>query len=383
MHGFAQLFRDVMRDVEGLKSAQLELRQAVPPAGTIDSRTVDDRVASAERELMRLRDFYHDAAHRLKQHPRLEVVEDDVRRPLEEVLQEEVVVRVASWPHWDQLFQNTRSAFIVEPDVGPAARRPIFGPVDDDEDEAGEDSASFPTHSDDFFPAFEETVRDLTDFTRRLIERGVDEWIRAVSPESVVARSTFGEELDRKSLAKEIRQLNLGEKELVGALRAAVKPALLRINIFQHKESDDNAPADSADALPVSMRAAADIFPLARATKDTPGRTFGWSSALRKAPPDFRPEGHLSHQAMAVRLRDEMTRSLLQASKQVLTEGLQVLLDNLTEKLDLLVKKLTVAVSNPLVLQTILNRPETASDFQGPDVLQPIRRLASAPLDLD
>jgi hypothetical protein len=380
--GFAQLLRDVLREKENVEEAQREFRQALPAAsGRPDNRTTEDKVAAAERGLRHLAEFYQTQLHRLKKSPRLTLTSDDVVRPLEEYLHEEVVFRVADWPEWDTLLQNSKGGYIREKVAEAARGRPIF--EDDDEDEGDEDGAPFPTRSEDFFGPFEQTVQQLAEHTRGLIDRAISEYLARLVPEVESARLTLATPLERRSLPKEIRALKLGErgKELVGALRVAVAPMKLRTGLFRTEEAPEDAPEESAADLPLSVPVAANLFPLARSTRDVPGRVFGWAAKLQEAAEDARPEGHLAHEAMVLRIRDEFVRILRQEMSQQLSEGLQMLLDRLIAKIEVMVKKLALASSNRFVLETILSeQPATVEAAPETGDLLAFRRLASVTL---
>jgi hypothetical protein len=379
--GFAQLLRDTLQDFERLKTAQQQFRDSLPSsaAGWHDSRTVDDKIAAAERALAQLAEFYQNQIQQLKNHPKFSLTIQDNPITLEELLLEEVAFHVNEWPLWDTLFQNVKAGKIVEPTVRKG--RNMFG-HDDDEDES--DTQAFPTRAEDFYPAFEETINHLNQFVRHLIDRGVAEFIQKLSAPAEALRLIMGTSLDRKTLAKEVRALNLGAKatDLVGALRAAVNPThRMKIGLFR---SDDavNDPAEETSAdLPLTPLDPAKLFPLARSTKDSPGRVFGWAAKLQEVEESARPEPHLAHPAMVLRIRDELMRVLRQQSTQLLSEGVQIVIHRLIDKLSTVYQKLTIAHTNRIVLETLLTEASTATDAAAPiDELQPFRRLAKLAL---
>jgi len=382
--GFAQLRQDTDRDFEALRDAQKKFRDALPGAAAMqDSRTVDDRIVAAEKALAQLAEFYQNQIHQLKNTPRFTVTENDAPRTLEEILQEEVAFHVADWPVWDTLLQSVNSGRIVE--ITAQADRPgsVFGPSDEDEEDE-RDTVAFPTRSEDFFPSFEQTISHLNQFTRQLIDRGAEEYIQKLSPAGTAAKLTFGAAIDRKSLAKEVKALNLGQRstDLVPAIRAAVNPgSRMKIGLFRTDIASEDAPEESSADLPLASLDAAKLFPLARSTKDSPGRVFGWAAKLQGAPADSRPEPQLAHPAMALRIRDELVRVLRQQSAQMLNEGVQLVIDRLSKKLVAVYQKLTVAYSNPVVLQTLLMASTpTNESTSAVDELLPMRRLATFPL---
>ena len=374
MHGLEQRFRDVTVDVEKLKTAVRELRTALPAAAGPDARTDEDKLQAAEKQLKALGEVYQGLAHKLgKEGPRFTVTRDDVTSPLDDLLQEEIVFQVFDWPEWDTLFQCSRDGYIVarKADDGGFQRDP-----DDDDEEDGGGSA-FPTSSEDFYPAFERTVAALDEFTRKLVEDGVGEWLAQLNPPTAAARVTVGPSLDRKTLGKEVSALRLGvaTENFALIMRAAVDPARLRRQVFT-----DDGRISGANTPPP---AAADIFPLARAAKGVPGRVFGWDTGLAERPADSRPTKNHAHQAMVYRLRDEVVNILRQEMTQLLRQAVEAAADKLQVLLKQMVARLQVAATNRFVLETVLRPPTDAANAADPnqpatDPLADVRRLAAA-----
>lgn len=369
LHGLAQRFTDVSADVEKLKAAVRELKAALPATAGPDARTDEDKLQAAEKELKALGQVYQGLAHKLAQDgPRFTVTRDDLTTPLDELLQEEVVFQVYDWQEWDTLLQSSRDGYIVE-------TKRQSGPFADEDDDDGEDggAAQFPTTSEHFFPAFDQTVTALAEFTRELVEGGVAEWLTQLAGPTAAARATVGPALERKTLGKEIAALRLGARTegFAGAMRAAVDPARLRRQLF-HEDGQ-------VQGVPATVPVAADLFPLARAGKGSPGRVFGWAAELAKLPADIRPARHHAHQAMVYRLRDEVVNILRQEMTQLLRQGVEAVADKLGELLKEMVAKLQLATANRFVLETIL-RPvaDPAQPSAATDPLADIRRVAAA-----
>jgi hypothetical protein len=376
--GFALLLKDVVCEVEAVLTAQQELRQALPaPAAGPNSRTAEDQFVAAEMRFGELREIYREQVRRLEKTRRLALTRNGFTRQLEDLLHEEVVFRVYDWPQWETLFQsiqNNQSGFITERTRGTSL--PSILPTEEDENGSADDGSLFPTSSEDFFGSFEETVNKLSAFTRELIDRSLFEYLAALVPEVEPARLTLGDSLARKSLVKEIAALKQGEttRDLVVALRVAINPARLRLGLYRPVSPGPDAPEESPADLPLTPLVPSAIFPLARATNQTPGCVFGWAACFRDAPENARPEATLTHAAMVLRLRDEFVRILRREMSQQLNEGIRLVLDPLIERLKLMVQKLGLAANNRSILETIVTQKPVE------EALAAYRRLASAKL---
>ncbi len=226
IHGLAQRCKDVSRDVDQLRATQLKLLETLPAETVVDTRTHGDKLQVAEKELRALVDLYQDAANRLD-NLRFTVTLDDVAVPLGDVLLEEIVFRVCEWPEWDSLWQQARDGYITEPTMETDH---VFR--DDDDTDNG--PTTFPTRSEDFYESFTRTVEELSEFTRKLINDGVNEWLNRLRDRTVSARSLLATALERKTLSAEIKSLRLGDRAtgMVQVLRAAVDPPRLKKLVF-------------------------------------------------------------------------------------------------------------------------------------------------------
>ena len=123
----------------------------------------------------------------------------------------------------------------------------------------------------------------------------------------------------------------------------------------------------------------AHVFPLARSTKDAAGRVFAWSKAVAAAPEGSRPERHHAHQAMVLRIRDEVINVLRLEMAQLLSQSVKVAVDKFLLGLNEMIGKLSVAAANRFLLEVILSDPATtaptAADGDVPTAQ--VRRLAS------
>jgi len=350
LHGLKQRSEDVSRDLDKLRKALRELRLAVPGDAPRNTLTSGDKLQAAEQELKALAKLYGDTVHTLSP-PRFTVKRDDELVSLEKVLNREIIYRVCEWDEWHALWRQARGGYITEPvaedddDFTKAARL--------EDPDSVEDAAGFPTRSEDFFAPFCRTVEELTAFTRKLFDEGIDAWIAGLQEPTAAGRRAFGAELDRKSLQSEFKALRQGDTAgLAVILRAAVDPTRLKKLVFPDGSA---AKIDIPDPNPNVS------FPLARAAKESGGRVFAWARDMATAPADSRPERHHGHQAMILRIRDEMIDIIQLEMSNLLSRATKFAADRFCKNLQVMADKLSVASTNRFLLDAILRDPATAT----------------------
>jgi len=377
LHGRAQLVKDVNAAYETeLGQALKSLRDQLPNQSVQNNPVQKDLQQNLANQLQEISRYLSNEKRSLENAPRMQIQVEDRPVDLEEILTDEVVFRISDWPQWQRLFSSAKEGII-----DPASTKDILGSDDDDDDD---DSIGCPFRSEDFFASFQKVISDLETFTLELLERGLDEWIAKLSRSSSEIRQIISEPLRKPELAAELKKMRLGEKGrgLLNALKAIIDPPRMK-SIF--------APNDGGiSTLPVSKSDSTTLFPLARGASS---RRFGWAPENAKLPDASKPDRNLSHMAMVLRLKEEITALALQQMQQMLSEGMQLVIGgqpNLEDGgrdggmlagLAAINERAAFLAGNSLVLDAVL-RPSTPEDqaTTADPLLDAVKRLADSKL---
>jgi hypothetical protein len=225
-----------------------------------------------------------------------------------ETVRDEAVSEIFAWEEWRRLLD------CVEPNSGAEGYLSVA-------DERPGKSAVVrtrrreppPTESEDFYPAFERTLRHLGQFARACTRQAAGEWLRALSVRERVAlcRDAILPALQSPEVTRRVAErFGRGGLDQLASLRDATEPARWEAAVT----GPDTAGDDTAWHLDAGA-----LFPLAYAGRDRGGRAFGWSPKLKDAPADETPDPSARHQVQVFRVRDELISSASQGALQLVT----------------------------------------------------------------
>ncbi|WP_207714195.1 dynamin family protein [Scytonema sp. UIC 10036] len=223
------------------------------------------------------------------------------------------------WSEWTLLFDRTKNGTIVLTES-----ESFF-----EEDEVDD---SIPTKSDDFYPAFVQTIQDMQAFAHDRTTEAVTDLFGKLSTDVQQEREKLSPILLQDKESSIEQKFGRSQVRLFRNLLRAIEPAQRWQNlIIQHSGL-------AGDAVPVHADA---LFPLARKDeRHQNGQIFDWSPD-KKFMVSPRP---FNHQVAVLRLRDEITASaglhlvqyVSQLTKQVkvsFSKALKEIVDNLQELL--------------------------------------------------
>ncbi|ABA24000.1 conserved hypothetical protein [Trichormus variabilis ATCC 29413] len=281
-HGLKQLYEDTSRAADNLRQQQDNLKgiiaeiheQGIP---TGDSQALIDLRTALENLDKTYRNFQKDLGKEPLKDRRGTVVSD--------VVKDELTFRVLSWNHWTLLFNKANNGTITITESKGAAGK-LF-------DRGNRTNTSIPTKSDDFYPAFEKTVKEVEEFARDRIRQAVVDLLsklsQQIAPERERLQALLNPEIEQDIEAKfGGEEADLFYQLLLGSDPIQWQAAI--ISEINHQEKF---------LTPEIM------FPLARQDeKHDIGQIFDWSP--EKAQTISKSS---NHQMFVLRLRDEITAS--------------------------------------------------------------------------
>ncbi|MBW4689042.1 MAG: proteasome protein [Komarekiella atlantica HA4396-MV6] len=281
-HGFKQLYEDTCRAADAVRQQQDNLKniieeihqQGIP---TADSPAFIELSAVVENLDKIYRNFQKDLGKEPLKDQRGVVVSD--------VVKDELTFRILNWNQWTLLFNKANNGTITLTESKGAAGK-LF-------DRGNRVNNSLPTKSDDFYPVFEKTVKEVEDFARDRIRQAVLDLLNKLS--SYVAQER---EYLKAILYPEMEQ-DIEDKFSFEAADLFYK-LFLGCDPNQWKEAIISEINSKNKAITSEI-----IFPLARQNdKHNIGQIFDWaperSQGLSRAS---------NHQLLVLRLRDEITAS--------------------------------------------------------------------------
>ncbi|BCL33609.1 proteasome protein [Nostoc sp. MS1] len=281
-HGLKQLYADASRAADNLQQQQDNLKaiiaeiheQGIP---TGDSPALIELRQALENLDKTYRNFQKDLGKEPLKDRRGTVVSD--------VVKDELTFRVLSWNHWTLLFNKAHNGTITITESKGAAGK-LF-------ERGNRVNTSIPTKSDDFYPAFEKTVKDVEEFARDRIRQAVVDLLsklsQQIAPERERLLSLLNPEIEQEIETKfGAEEADLFYKLLLGSDPTQWQAAI--IEEINHQEKF---------LTPEIM------FPLARQDeKHNIGQIFDWSPEKAQA-----ISKSSNHQMFVLRLRDEITAS--------------------------------------------------------------------------
>ncbi|WP_017714818.1 dynamin family protein [Kamptonema formosum] len=355
-HGLKQLYEDTRRAAGALRQQQESLKniveqihqQGIPTAETPGFNTLRQSIDSL---LKTYREFQNNLGKKPLQNRQGVAVT--------EVVRDELTFRMSQWNKWNLLFQNTENGIIRLP-KSTSLIDEIFRDLDAAEE------IGIPTKSDDFYPPFETTVRELEKFARDRVREAVADLLSGLSHKVREERTNLEEILPaekQKPLFAQLREANTNIRPLQILVGGAKQPQIWQEGIFRKCELQENSPPTINPEI---------IFPLARTDSRRSGQTFEWGrdSQTQTQP---RPFNHLM---LVLRLQNEMIASARQQLVQYVSERNQLLNSMLGELLSEIINNLQALLQNEALLRTVAAEDGEARG-SAPSWLKSLSHIAS------
>ncbi|MEA5575349.1 dynamin family protein [Anabaena sp. UHCC 0451] len=318
-HGLKQLYEDTRRMADVVHQQQEQLKyiiaeihdQGIP---TADSPALVELRLAIESLDKTYRNFQKDLGKEPLKDRRGIVVSD--------VIKDELTYRILNWSQWTLLFNKSQNGTITLAESKGAAGK-LF-------DRGNRVNNSLPTKSDDFYPEFEKTVKELEDFARERIRQAVIDLLNQLAHQIVLEREKLKEILDPEMEQTIENKFGVEAADLFYKLLLGCEPSQWQEAIILEIKNQDKAISPEI------------MFPLARQDeKHSIGQIFDWSPERNQN--SFRAA---NHQLFVLRLRDEITASaslhlvqyVSEVNQQVNAE-LEGILDQIIPSLQNLSKK--------------------------------------------
>ena len=281
-HGLKQLYEDTRRAADGIRQQQEYLKEIIAEIHeqgipTLDTPALLELRLAIESLDRTYRNFQKDLGKEQLKDRRGIVVTD--------VIKDELTLKILNWSQWTLLFNKIQNGTITLAEFKGAAGK-LF-------DRGNRVNTSIPTKSDDFYPAFEKTVRELENFASDRIRQAVIDLLSSLAHQITLEReklqAILQPEMEQEIESKfGLEEADLFYKLLLGSDPRQWKEAIIT-EINNHNQS----------IKPES------IFPLARQDeKHSVGQIFDWSPERNQ-----NPSRSANHQLFVLRLRDEITAS--------------------------------------------------------------------------
>ncbi|NEU76740.1 proteasome protein [Hassallia byssoidea VB512170] len=281
-HGFKQLYEDTRRAANALHQQQDKLKnilaeiqeQGIPMA---ESQSFLDLRFAVETLDKTYRKFQKELGK--------EPLKDKRGITVSDVVKDELTYRILNWSQWTLLFNKASNGMISLTESKGAAGK-LF-------DRKNKINSSLPTKSDDFYPAFEKTIKELEEFARDRLSQAVVDSLNKLSNQIAKERDRLREILNPEKEQDIQQKFGDEEADLFYKLLLGCDPNQWKEAIISEVSSKDKT------SVP------ADMFPLARQDdKHNIGQIFDWAPERSQSNPRT-----ANHQLLVLRLRDEITAS--------------------------------------------------------------------------
>jgi predicted GTPase len=321
-HGLKQLYEDSRRAADVIRQQQEYLKEIIAEIHeqgipTVDTPALMELRLAIESLDKIYRNFQKDLGKEQLKDRRGIVVSD--------VIKDELTLRILNWSQWTLLFNKVQNGTITLAEFKGAAGK-LF-------DRGNRVNTSLPTKSDDFYPAFEKTVKELETFASDRIRQAVIDLLSSMAHQITLEReklqAILQPEMEQEIESKfGLEEADLFYKLLLGCDPRQWKEAIMA-EINHHNQT----------IKPES------IFPLAKQDeKHSVGQIFDWSPDRNQ-----NPSRSANHQLFVLRLRDEITASAslhlvqyVSESNQQVNIEINGILDQIIPSLQNLAKKETL-----------------------------------------
>jgi len=321
-HGLKQLYEDTRRAADVIRQQQEYLKEIIAEIHEQGIPTVDTpallELRSAIESLDRTyRNFQKDLGKEQLKDRRGIVVSD--------VIKDELTLKILNWSQWTLLFNKIQNGTITLAEFKGAAGK-LF-------DRGNRVNTSIATKSDDFYPAFEKTVKELENFASDRIHQAVVDLLSSLAHQITLEREKLQTILIPEMEQEIESKFGLEEADLFYKLLLGSDPRQWKEAIIAEINNHDQS------IKPES------IFPLARQDeKHSVGQIFDWSPERNQ-----NPSRSANHQLFVLRLRDEITASAslhlvqyVSESNQQVNIEINGILDQIIPSLQNLSKKETL-----------------------------------------
>ncbi len=321
-HGLKQLYEDTKRAANVVSQQQDHLKDIIDEIHEQGIPTSDSPAFIELRFVVEsldkiYRNFQKDIGKEPLKDRRGVVVSD--------VVKDELTFRILNWNQWTLLFNKANNGAIALTESKGAAGK-LF-------DRGNRVNSSLPTKSDDFYPVFEKTVKEVEDFARDRIHQAVLDLLNQLSNHVASEREQLQTILHPEMEQQIEEKFGFEDADLFYKLLLGCDPNEWKEAIISEISGKDKTVAPEI------------IFPLARQDdKHNVGQIFDWAPEKSQSLPRSS-----NHQLLVLRLRDEMTASaslhlvqyVSEVNQQINLE-LEGILDQIIPSLQNLSKKETL-----------------------------------------
>ena len=281
-HGLKQLYEDSRRAADTIRQQQEYLQeiiaeiheQGIPTSDTPALIELRSAIESLDKTY---RNFQKDLGKEQLKDRRGIVVSD--------VVKDELTFRILNWNQWTLLFNKIQNGTITLAEFKGAAGK-LF-------DRGNRVNTSLPTKSDDFYPAFEKTIKELENFAGDRIRQAVIDLLNSLAHKITLEREKL-QAILQPEMEQEIEEkFGSEEADLFYKLLLGCDPRQWKEAIITEINNHDQTINPGS------------IFPLARQDeKHSVGQIFDWSPEKNQT-----SSRSANHQLFVLRLRDEITAS--------------------------------------------------------------------------
>ncbi|HLO84926.1 MAG TPA: proteasome protein, partial [Nostocaceae cyanobacterium] len=281
-HGLKQLYEDTRRSADLVRQQQQYLQdildeiheQGIP---TIDSPALVELRLAVESLDKAYRNFQKDLGKEPLKDRRGTIVSD--------VVKDELTYKIINWNQWTLLFNKAQNGTITLAEFKGAAGK-LF-------ERGNRVNTPLPTKSDDFYPAFAQTVKELEEFARDRIRQAVVDLLSKLANQVAAERERILAIIKPEMEGEIDKNFGADAADLFYTLYLGCDPNQWKEAIISEISNQDKT------ILPEA------IFPLARQDeKHRVGQIFDWSPEKSQTSPRS-----ANHQLFVLRLRDEITAS--------------------------------------------------------------------------
>ncbi|MBW4641866.1 MAG: proteasome protein [Goleter apudmare HA4340-LM2] len=281
-HGLKQLYEDTQRAANVLHQQQDNLKnileeiheQGIPTGESPDLIEFRAAIESLDKTY---RNFLKDLGK--------EPLKDRRGIGVSEVVKDELTYRILNWNQWTLLFNKANNGTISLTESKGAAGN-LFG-------RGNRVNSTLPTKSDDFYPEFAKTVKELEEFARDRIRQAVVDLLNKLANQVALERDHLQAILHPEQEQDIEEKFGVESADLFYKLLLGCDPSQWKDAIISEISNQEKT------ILPET------IFPLARQDeKHTVGQIFDWAPERNQG-----LSRSANHQLFVLRLRDEITAS--------------------------------------------------------------------------
>ncbi|MBN3899590.1 MAG: proteasome protein [Nostoc sp. NOS(2021)] len=348
-HGLKQLYEDTRRAADVVSQQQDHLKDIIDEIHEQGIPTGDSPAFIELRFVLESLDkIYRNFQKDLGKEP----LKDRRGVVVSDVVKDELTFRILNWNQWTLLFNKANNGAIALAESKGAAGK-LF-------DRGNRVNSSLPTKSDDFYPVFEKTVKEVEDFARDRIQQAVVDLLNQLSnhvaPEREQLQAIFHPEMEQEIEEK----FGFEDADIFYKLLLGCDPNEWKEAIISEISSKDKTVAPEI------------IFPLARQDdKHNVGQIFDWAPEKSQGLPRSS-----NHQLLVLRLRDEITASASLHLVQYVSEVNQQINSELEGILDQIIPSLQ-NLSKKETLLRYLAAGELPSEIAIPTWLQILSEIAA------